>query len=213
MVNIFTIKQQSFIPQAIEIKRIFNRYKAKAAVVDGNGLGIGLIDILVTDQEDPETGELLAGWGVINDEDRRYRDLQTEHTIHDAMYIMKANVVLNSEMYSYCQAEMRNGRLKFLIDDNVAKNKLLSTDVGKKMSPLERAERLKPFFETTMLKSQMTNLIQDNEGVNVILKQSSKKIKKDKVSALIYGMYYCKMDAEKRGKRKLKDITKMMFFN
>lgn len=128
------------------------------------------------------------------------------------MYIMKANTPLNSEMYAYCQTELRNGRLKFLIDDNVAKNKLLAQEQGKKMSPVQRAEYLKPFIETTMLKSQMTNLIQETENVNIILKQSSRKIKKDKVSALIYGLYYCKMQEGSRKKRKSRDLSKMMLF-
>lgn len=128
------------------------------------------------------------------------------------MYIMKANTPLNSEMYAYCQTELRNGRLKFLIDDNVAKNKLLAQEQGKKMSPVQRAEYLKPFIETTMLKSQMTNLIQETENVNIILKQSSRKIKKDKVSALIYGLYYCKLQEGSRKKRKSRDLSKMMLF-
>lgn len=41
--------------------------------------------------------------------------------IHNAMYIMKANAPLNSEMYSYCQTQLQHGKLKFLVDENVAK--------------------------------------------------------------------------------------------
>ena len=52
--------------------------------------------------------------------------MQTENTLIDAMYIMKANQTLNSEMYSYCQSEINAGRINFLIDENVAKNKLLA---------------------------------------------------------------------------------------
>lgn len=218
VVNIITIKGQNLIQQAIELKRIFNLYECRAAVVDGNGLGAGLVDALVIDQIDPDTGDLLANWGVINDEPgadgrKRYKDFENENTIHNAMWIMKANAPLNSEMYSYCQAELRNGRLKFLIDDNQAKTKLLNQEQGKKMSPIQRAEYLKPFTETTFLKSQMTNLVQETENVNIILKQSSRKIKKDKVSALIYGLYYCKMEDSKRKKRGDRDFSKMTFFS
>ena len=139
--------------------------------------------------------------------------MQTEDTIHDAMYIMKANQVLNSEMYSYCQSEINAGRVHFLIDENVAKNKLLAQSQGQKMSPVQRAEYLKPFTQTSILRDQLLNLITDNEGANIILKQSSKKIPKDKFSALIYGLYYCKMQEDKRGNRRKRDISKFMFFN
>lgn len=69
LVNIFTIEAENFILQARKIKRIFNLYKCRAAVVDGNGVGAGLVDLLVVDDTDPETDEFLPGWGVINDEE------------------------------------------------------------------------------------------------------------------------------------------------
>lgn len=139
--------------------------------------------------------------------------MQTENTLVDAMYIMKANQTLNSEMYSYCQSEINAGRINFLIDENVAKNKLLAQSQGQKMSAVQRAEYLKPFTQTSILRDQMLNLVTENEGANIILKQSSRKIPKDKFSALIYGLYYCKMQDEKRGKKKKRDISKFMFFN
>lgn len=139
--------------------------------------------------------------------------MQTENTLIDAMYIMKANQTLNSEMYSYCQSEINAGRVNFLIDENVAKNKLLAQSQGQKMSAVQRAEYLKPFTQTSILRDQMLNLVTENEGANIILKQSSRKIPKDKFSALIYGLYYCKLQDEKRGKKKKRDISKFMFFN
>ena len=50
------------------LEQIFNMFKCKAAVIDGNGLGTGLIDYLVKDQVDPDTNEMLWNFGVINDE-------------------------------------------------------------------------------------------------------------------------------------------------
>ena len=149
----------------------------------------------------------------MNDEDGKYKNMRTENTITDAMYIMKANQVLNSEMYAYCQSEINAGRIAFLIDENIAKNKLLAQTQGQKMSAVQRAEYLKPFTQTSILRDQMLNLITENEGANIILKQSSRKIPKDKFSALIYGLYYCKLQEDKRGKRAKRDITKFLFFN
>lgn len=150
---------------------------------------------------------------MLNDDDGKYKNMQTENTLVDAMYIMKANQTLNSEMYSYCQSEINAGRINFLIDENVAKNKLLAQSQGQKMSAVQRAEYLKPFTQTSILRDQMLNLVTENEGANIILKQSSRKIPKDKFSALIYGLYYCKLQDDKRGKKKKRDISKFMFFN
>lgn len=59
LVNIYNFDKEHFGMQAIEIKRIFNKYNCKCAVIDGNGLGIGLVDFLITDQVDPDTDEML----------------------------------------------------------------------------------------------------------------------------------------------------------
>ena len=58
--------------------------------------------------------------------------MKTDDTIVDAMYIMKANQVLNSEMYAYCQSEINAGRVIFLVDESIAKNKLMSQAQGKR---------------------------------------------------------------------------------
>ena len=213
IVNIYSFEEEHFGMQALKLKRLFNQYKCRMAVIDGNGLGAGLVDMLTMDTIDPDTGETLYNWGVVNDEDNKYRNMKTEDTIIDAMYIMKANQVLNSEMYAYCQSEINAGRVIFLIDEATAKNKLMSQAQGKKMSQSKRADYLMPFVQTSILKDQMLNLIYENDGAHIILKQSSKKIKKDKFSALIYGLYYCKLQEDSRHKKRSRDMSKFLFFN
>lgn len=219
IVNIFTIDAENFLIQCIKIKKVFEAFHCKAAVVDGNGLGVGLIDLLVNDQEDPETGDLLANWGVINDEvDQntgrlRYKQFENGNTIHNALYIMKANVPLNSEMYAYCETQMRHGRIKFLIDDSIAKGRLAEQSQNKNMKPEERAQKLLPYVQTNILKDQMANLIRENpDNPNIILKPNNHKINHDKVSALIYGLYYCKMQEDKGKKRSGRDLSSMMLY-
>jgi hypothetical protein len=55
---------------------------------------------------------------------------------------------------------------------------------------------------TSNLREEMLNLREENEGVNIILKQASKSIKKDKFSALCYGLYYIKQEEESKRKKK-----------
>lgn len=81
------------------------------------------------------------------------------------------------------------------------------------MKLTERNEYLKPYVQTSILREQLLNLIEENEGINIILKQSSRKIKKDKVSAFVYGLYYIKIDDERRKKKKRFRLSEMMFFS
>ena len=81
------------------------------------------------------------------------------------------------------------------------------------MKPEERAEYLKPFTLTSILKEEMMNLREENEGINIILKQANRGIRKDKFSAFEYGLYYIKQEDEKRKKRRNFKISDLMFYS
>lgn len=212
LVNLYTWDEEHFEAQAINIKRLYYKYKCRTAVIDANGLGIGLVDFMVKDQIDPETGELLPNFGVENDDEGFYKKFKTADTEPDAMYLIKANAPINTEAHTYVQTQLSSGKIKFLIDENQAKVKLMSTKLGQNMDNDKRAEYLKPFTLTTILREQMLNLVEENEGVNIILKQASRSIKKDKFSAFEYGLYYIKQDEDRKKRRKKRNIADMMFF-
>ena len=81
------------------------------------------------------------------------------------------------------------------------------------MTSEERTKYLKPFTLTSILKEEMLNLREENEGVNIILKQANKGIRKDKFSAAEYGLLYIKMEEESKKRKKKFKITDMMFSN
>ena len=49
--------------------------------------------------------------------------------------------------------------------------------------------------------------------INIILKQSSKKIPKDRFSAFEYGLYYIKQEEDNKRKRKNRDLSKLALFS
>lgn len=211
LVNIFTYEAEHFEEQSINIKRLYFKFDCAVAAIDANGVGAGLVDFLVISQIDPETGDELPAFGVMNDEDGKYKKLRTANMIEDALFLIKANAPINTEAYTYAQSQISSGKVKFLVDEATAKGKLMDTKVGQNMSLDQRNKALMPFVLTSVLREQMLNLVQENEGVNIILKQSSKKIKKDKFSAFIYGLYYVKKEEEKK-KKKRSGLAEMTLF-
>ena len=217
LVNLYSYEEEHFGQQAINIKKLFYKYKARRVVIDANGLGAGLVDFMVIGNEDPKTGEYYPPFGVegatFDDWYDQYKKFKTDDMEKDAMYLIKATAPINTEAHSNCQAQISSGKVKFLIDERDAKVKLMSTKVGQEMTPEQRAEKLVPFTLTTILKEQMLNLVEENEGVNIILKQSNKGIKKDKFSAFEYGLYYIKKEEDRKKKHKSYSIADMMFMN
>ena len=217
LVNIYTYEAEDFEIQAINIKKLYYKYKARQVAVDANGVGAGFVDFMTKAQVDPETGESLPPFGVsggtAEDAVEPYKKIKGPGVENDAMFLIKANLAINTEAHTYVQTQMYSGKVKFLIDETQAKVKLMGTKVGQNMSPEKRTEHLWPFTQTTILKEQMLNLVEENEGTNIILKQSNKSIKKDKFSAFEYGMYYIKQEEDRLKKRKKRDISNFMFFS
>ena len=167
-------------------------------------------------QVDPETGDELIPFGVSGgtseDAVEPYKKIKGPGVEEDAMFLIKANTPVNTEAHSYVQTQLFSGKIKFLIDEGQAKVKLMSTKVGQNMDNDKRADYLMPFTLTTILREQMLNLVQENEGVNIILKQSNRSIPKDKFSAFEYGLYYIKQEEDRKKKRKKRNIADMVFF-
>ena len=215
LVNIYTMNDTHFEDQAIKLKRLYYKYKAKRLVIDANGLGIGLVDYMVKSQDDHETGEHFPDFGVYGgtqaDAAESYKQFKTSETEEEAMYLIKAQAPENTEAHANFQTMLNAGKIKLLIDERIAKSKLLNTTKGQKMSPEQRAEYLKPFTLTSILKEEMMNLREENEGFNIILKQANKGIRKDKFSAAEYGLLYIKLEEENKKKKKKFKASDFMF--
>ena len=212
LVNIYTMADEHFEDQAIKMKKLFYKYKARTLVIDGNGVGLGLIDYMIKSQND-ENGDFYPDFGVANDDEGYYKKYRTANTEFDAMYIIKANAPINTECHANAQSQLAAGKVKFLIDERAAREKLLGTEKGKKMKPEERAEYLQPFTLTSILKEEMMNLREENEGINIILKQANRGIRKDKFSAFEYGLYYIKQEEDKKKKKKRFNAADWAFYN
>lgn len=216
LVNIYTYEAEDFEEQAIKLKKLYYKYNVRTIAIDANGVGAGLIDFMTKAQE-TEDGDYLppfgVGGGTSEDATEPYKKIKGGDVETDALYLIKANAPINTEAYSYTKVQMFSGKVKLLIDEAQAKTKLMETKKGQAMTPEQRNEYLKPFVLTTVLREQMLNLIEENEGVNIILKQATKSVAKDKFSAFIYGLYYIKQEEDRLKKRKKRNIADFMMFS
>ncbi len=198
LVNIVTLEKMHFRDQAIEIKLLYEKFKPEKVVIDGTGLGAGLIDELIQPHTDVRTNQYLRPWGVSNDDKGYYTQFKSADMIANILYIIKATAPFNTDMYANLQTQLTTGKLRFLVDERQAKMKMDASRSKKfkDMTEDEKIDWLVPFTLTSVLKDQMTNLEEKNEGVNILLDRSNKNIKKDKVSAMGYGLWYIKVEID-----------------
>ena len=136
-------------------------------------------------------GEYYPAYAFANDEN--YYAIQPKDA-PKILYGLKANGPLNSKIHGNAYARLTSGMVRFLIKEQEAKNALMSTALGQKMSVYKRVERLLPHEMTTKLFEEMANLRLKRTGnaTDIVLEQINARYPKDKYSSFAYGLWRIK---------------------
>ena len=216
LVNLEVLGRQAetktFSQQAIDLKKIIERYNPREVVIDTNGLGIGLGDEMIRTQLD-EMGNVMPAYGFFNNED--YKKIQPRDA-PEILYSMKANGPLNSKIHGNAYTRLNSGMVRFLITEQEARAALLATKVGAKMTFEKRIKRLMPHELTTKLFEEMANLRLKRTGLDIVLEQINSRFPKDKYSAFAYGQWRIKELEEayylKEKRRSVRGGRSLIFF-
>lgn len=187
LVNLFilgkTEDEKVFDNQVLELKRLIQRFQPREVVIDINGLGIGFADCMIKETFDPATNTFLPAYGFFN---RDEYDLIQPRNCPKILYGIKANSTLNSEMHSALYSSVYSGSINFLISEKKAKEKLMGTKVGQRMSPEDKIKRLMPHELTSILINEIMNLKVKPTGVSnqIAVEPINQRMTKDKFSAL-----------------------------
>ena len=201
--------------QAARLKELHSLFNFREIIIDANGIGQGLADQLVLPQWDKK-GRYWGPLYVNNDPDvYPYPKEEKDKAI---IYNIKANAALNNDIYSNLFIQINNGHVQLLANERVVKEKLLATKKGQKMSYLAKEKFLLPYVMTSRLIDELNNLKLKPTGVQgqIAVEQISKRINKDRVSALGYGLYrikYYEDEEFRRKKRSLFGGKSMAFFS
>ena len=179
IINIINIPNiMNFTAQACIIKQIKKRYNAQAVVMDGNGLGAGLIDQCLKESFDPITNESLGCWDTMNDDNMP--ELQDES--ERILYNLKAQSVQSKVVTNFI--DMVDSKKLWLLC-NKQHNDFTSAEQD------DFDNRVAPFLQTDCLFEEIANLkLKQLPNGNVTIEKVVKKLDKDRVSALIYVLWY-----------------------
>lgn len=195
-----TEEERTFQKQVIAVKKLIKIFNPREVVIDTNGLGIGVADLMIQEQVD-EFGTCYPAYGFNNDDD--YSKIQPKEA-PKILYGLKANSTLKSKIHSNVYSRTAGGLVHFLIKEQEAKNALLATKAGQKMSTVERVKRLMPHELTSNLFDQMANLRLKQTSVSgdVVLEQINARFPDDKYMAFAYGLWRIKELEEQYSTRK-----------
>jgi len=181
VVNIIDISNAlSFTNQAIEVKKIKNKYNAKIVIVDSNGLGTGLVDELLKQQFDPSTGRSLGCWNTINTTNK-----PESFIAEDCLYDLKPQSAQSDILVAFSDA-VTSGQLALLIK---------KIDAGYDVDDQDGYnENMLPFIQTNFFIEEVANLKVKLVGKNNSLgiEQAVKGTGKDRFSAVSYAVWYAR---------------------
>ena len=178
LVNLINIPNiLNFTAQACTIKKYKKLYNAKAVVVDGNGLGAGLIDELLKESFDPITKESLGCWDTINDDN----DPEVPDIAEKILYNLKAQSAQSKIVTNFIDV-VDSGKFRML------ENKQQSDFTELEYEDFDNC--VAPYLQTDCLFEEIANLkLKHLNNGGVTIEKVVSKLDKDRVSATLYVLW------------------------
>lgn len=180
IVNIITMPNGcTFSEQTAILKRLQKKYKAKRVVVDHSGIGKAVVDLCLEETYDEEEFETYEAWNTMNVDGLRSK-------IEDApemVYAINASGI-NSDIITNFWDYVESGKVRFLTDDR-------QMDIDETEAPFIQNAKINAHKETDKLMDELSNLkTKEISKGKYSVQQVTKKIDKDRYSALVYLLYY-----------------------
>lgn len=179
LVNLINIPNiMNFTAQACVVKKYKQLYNAKAVVVDGNGLGAGLIDELLKESFDSITKMSLGVWDTINDDN----EPEIPDIAEKILYNLKAQSVQSKVVTNFIDV-VDSGKFRIL------EQRQQSEFSEKEYDDFDNC--VAPFLQTDMLFEEIANLkLKHLNNGGVTIEKVVNKLDKDRTMATLYILWY-----------------------
>ncbi|AKQ08538.1 putative terminase ATPase subunit [Bacillus phage PBC2] len=200
LVNMFTMAGTHFHEQAKFLKQKVAEYNASILVLDHNGIGRAVTDILVTDMNDGH-----PPYSVINDD--RYDKYKLHNSI-PILYLISAQSkeTHNSDIVNVFMASIANKDVFILKSESNMRGEIKEKD------NILLGEKLLPFVQVDRMVDEIMNLEYVQSGNRTSVKQISRSVEKDRYSAFAYGLFYLYLLEKKNKERQRETYDATGFF-
>jgi hypothetical protein len=186
--------------QTIELKKIAFLFNPTAVVVDGNGVGSGIIDECVKEHIDPDNGQVLPAWKPMNTDQEA-----TTSDAEELLFNLKSQGI-NHEIIVNFINYIEASKLELL---------KINTEKDYDIHNFDYYQSgILPYVQTDFLMEEISNLkTKTNQNKKLSVEQQTRKTDKDRWSALVYGLYYIKNYIEDGEYTSSHDASEYLFIN
>lgn len=196
--------------QALRIRRLYEEFSADYIVIDGKGVGAGVVDLLLDDIYNPDTGETYGALSCCNNQDLAARC--TDMDAPKALWVINNQTArFNSDCAFSLREGFRSGKIRLLTNEYDAEDCLSDIRGWGSINPIEKTAVRMPYINTTLLVDEIINLKYEDtqSGVKVYEKSGYRK---DRYSSVSYNYWVaCQLEDKSRMKRKSNiDISELL---
>ena len=194
--------------QALAIRKLFDDFECDYLVIDGTGIGLPVVDLLMGDMYDQATGESYAALSCCNDDEVAKRCTTTGAP--KVIWVVRGQSDFNSRCALTLREALRQGQVKLLISEYDADDTLSSIKGYASLSQQEILELKLPYIHTTLLINELINL--EYETKNSVIKVKEKAgMRKDRYSSLSYNIFVAKELEREATLSQKNDIENLVF--
>ena len=194
--------------QALIIRKLFDEFNCDYIVLDCQGVGMGVFDLLARDIVDPDTGEIYPALSCCNNSEMAARC--TVPGAPKVIWAIKASAQMNSDCAFLLREGFKSGRIRLLANEYDADDLLSEIRGYSSLNPLEKMKIKLPYIHTTLLIDELVNLQHEEAGGKIKIYEKSGK-RKDRYSSLSYNYYVAMQLEQKLSKRMNNSVTSDMF--
>ena len=195
--------------QALNIRKLFEEYQGDYLVIDSRGLGLPVVDLLMSDIIDPNTGVIYGAISCCNNDEVAARC--AVKGAPQKLYAIQGSADFNSQCALGLREAIKQGQVRLLVSEYDADELLSDVRGFASLSPSEALEYKLPYIHTSLLINELVNLEYEARN-NVIRVKEKPGMRKDRYSSLSYNIYVAKiLEREKALSNQRKSIEDLVF--
>lgn len=176
---------------ALRVRKLFDQYACDYLVIDAKGNGLPIVDLLMAEIIDRETGIVYPALGCLNNDEIAERC--ADKSAPKVIWAMMGNERLNSDCAITLRESFRNGSLRLLRSEYGVDEILEKVPGYSKLSPEQKNVFKMPYIHTTLLVNELVNLQTEQKLSTGTIKVKEKSgMRKDRYSSLSYNIYVAK---------------------
>lgn len=176
---------------ALRVRKLFDWYDCDYLVADTKGNGLPVVDLLMSELIDKESGITYPPLGCCNNDE--INDRCTDKSAPKVIWSVMGSERFNSDCAIQLRESFRNGTLR-LLRSEYGCDEILGQCTGfNKLEPEQKNLFKMPYIHTTLLVNELVNLqTEQKAGTNSVRVYEKSGMRKDRYSSLSYNIYVAK---------------------